>query len=131
MADNQFTNRKRAIARMRALPSAVRAAARAELDVQTAFLVEQIRPNVPKEHGDLAASLEWHRSPRRDKLVNIVTEGRNQPGDDKGRKARAVEFGRPDMAAQPHFFPTYRANKKRIARALMMAVRAAIKKVIS
>ena len=131
MADNQFTNRKRAIARLRAIPPSVRAAARAELDVQAAFLVEQIRPNVPKEHGDLAASLEWHRSPRRDKIVNVITEGRNQPGDDKGRKARAVEFGRPDMAAQPHFFPTYRANRKRMRAAVMRAVRAAIKKVIS
>lgn len=131
MADNKFTNRKRAIARMRAIHPAVRAGARNGLDRGSAFLVEQIRPNVPRGHGELADSLEWHRSPRRDKIVNIITEGTGQEGDPDNRKARAVENGRADMAAQPHFFPTYRANKRKVRNMTMADIRNAIRKVLA
>lgn len=114
---------------MRLIPPAVRAAARNGLDSEAAFLVEQIRPNVPKDEGELADSLEWHRNPRGDKISVVVTEGRNQEGDPAGRKARAVEFGRPDMEAQPHFFPTYRAHKRKMQNRIQKAVRTAIRRI--
>lgn len=129
MADNRFTGKARIIARMKAIPVAIRIAMREELDKQAAFLVERIRPNVPRDHGDLADSLEWHRAQRSDRLSVIITEGEtNDP--EKKRKARAVEFGRPDMAAQPHFYPTYRANKKPINAALRRAVKRSVQKAV-
>lgn len=131
MADNRFQNRARLLKKLKAIPAAVRAAVRAEMDAQAACLVEQIRPAVPRDHGDLADSLEWRRNLRGDKIGVIITEGGNDPSarDGKpGSKARAVEFGRPDMAAQPHFFPIYRANKRRIRAAVIKAARNAIRK---
>jgi HK97 gp10 family phage protein len=130
MGDNKFINRARVLGRMKALPVAVRIAARESLDKRAAFLVEAIRPRVPRDQGDLAESLEWHRSPRSDRITVVVTEGVTDDPEKK-RKARAVEFGRPDMAAQPHFYPTYRANKKKMRRDVFADIRKAIKKVVS
>lgn len=127
MASNRFAGKERALNRMRQIPVAVRSVAREAVDEQAAFLVEQIRPNVPRDEGDLADSLEWRRNPRGDKISVVVTEGAKD--DTQGRKARAVEFGRPDMEAQPHFFPTYRANKRKMQNAIQKRVRAAIRRI--
>lgn len=135
MADNRFANKQRALDRMKRIPVQVRIDVRGAVDSQGAYLVEQIRPHVPREHGDLAASLEWHRSPRQDKISVLVTEGvTNDPH--LRRKARGVEFGHIDarsgveVPAQPHFFPTYRAIKRGIRRAISKAAKAAIGKAI-
>ncbi len=127
MAENRFLRKERVLALMAKLPAEVRAEARAAVDEQAAFLVEQIRPNVPRDHGDLAESLEWHRNSKIEKLGVVITEGAND--DTQGRKARAVEFGRPDMEAQPHFFPTYRANKRKMQNAIQKRVRGRIRRI--
>lgn len=127
MVNHRFIGRDRLIRRLRQLPVEARTAARDALDEQAAYLVEQIRPNVPRDEGDLADSLEWHRSPSRARIRVIVTEGADD--DTRGRKARAVEFGRPDMEAQPHFFPTYRANKRKMQNAIQKRVREAIRRI--
>jgi hypothetical protein len=127
MADNRFVRKQKVLALMARIPGDVRRVAREAVDEQAAFLVERIRPAVPREHGDLADSLEWRRSPRMDKIGVIITEGAKD--DTQGRKARAVEFGRPDMEAQPHFFPTYRANKRKMRNAINRRIRAAIRNI--
>jgi hypothetical protein len=133
MADNRFLGKARALNRMRQIPPAVRRVAREAVDEQAAFLVEQIRPNVPKDEGDLANSLNWRRSLRGDRIGAIITEGAND--ETLGRKARAVEFGRPAsaesgaMEAQPHFFPTYRANKRKMQNAIQKRIRATIARI--
>lgn len=132
MADNRFRGKEALLRRMQAIPLQARLAARDELRVQAGKLVEAIRPNVPRDEGDLAASLEWHDQSATataglGRITVVVTEGAND--DTQGRKARAVEFGRPDMAAQPHFFPTYRANKRKIQNAVQRKARAAIRKL--
>lgn len=127
MVNHRFIGRERLTRRLRQLPVEARIAARDSLDEQAAFLVEQIRPNVPRDEGDLADSLEWHRSPSRARIRVVITEGAND--DTQGRKARAVEFGRPDMDAQPHFFPTYRANKRKMQNAIQKRVREAIRRI--
>jgi len=119
MADNRWDRKAAVLARMKAIPPQVRADMRGAVDQQAAFLTEQIRPNVPKDEGELADSVEWHRNNRGDKIGAVITEGAND--ETLGRKARANEFGRGGdnpMEARPHFFPTYRAFKKRINRAL-------------
>lgn len=127
MADNRFVRKQKVLSLMARIPADVRRVAREAVDEQAAYLVEQIRPAVPRDQGDLADSLEWRRSPRIDRIGVVITEGAKD--DTQGRKARAVEFGRPDMEAQPHFFPTYRANKRKMRNAINRRIRAAIRKI--
>lgn len=135
MANHRFTGRERLARRLRQLPVEARIAARDSLDEQAAYLTEQIRSAVPRDEGDLAASVEWHRSPSRARIRVVITEGLGQEGDPKNRKAHAVEFGRPDssesgfMEPQPHFFPTYRANKRKMQNAIQKRVREAIRRM--
>lgn len=126
MADNRFTNKRRALDRMSKIPVVARVAARNALDAEGAFLVERIRPNIPVEHGDLADSLEWHRNPRNDKISIVITEGR---GQDYDAKSLAIEFGRHDRVAQPHFYPTYRAYKRQIQNRIQKAIRVVVRRV--
>jgi HK97 gp10 family phage protein len=127
--DNRFARKGAVLQKLRRLPVAIRIEARKALDDEAKFLVDQIRPHIPREEGELADSLEWHRNPRGDKIGVIITEGRNQEGDPLDRKARAVEFGRPDMAAQPHFYPTYRAHKRKMANRVVRRVRKVIRAI--
>lgn len=127
MAENRFLQKQRVLGLMARIPAQVRSVAREAVDEQAAYLVEQIRPNVPRDEGELADSLEWHRNARMDKIGVVVTEGTKD--DTQGRKARAVEFGRPDMEAQPHFFPTYRAHKRKMQNAIQRRVRATIRRI--
>lgn len=129
MADNRFLRKQRVLSLMQRIPPAVRSVARDALDEQTVFLVEQIRPRVPKDEGELRESLNWRRNPRGDVIRNIITEGLNQEGDPGNHKAFAVEFGRPDMEPQPHFFPTYRANKRKMQNAIQKRIRATIARI--
>lgn len=131
--DNRFARKAIVLQRLRRLGPAIRAEARNALGDEAQFLVDQIRPNVPVDDGpgggELRDSLEWHRNPRGDKIGVVITEGLGQEGDPKNRKARAVEFGRSDMAAQPHFYPTYRAHKRKMKNRVMRRVRAVIRSI--
>lgn len=126
MADNKFDRKAIVLQRMARIPIEVKQAVRTELDVQAEKLVEAIRPNIPVDQGDLQKSLAFRTNPRRDKIGVIVTEGADD--DTAGRKARAIEFGRPGAPAQPHFFPTYRAYKKKIQNALARSARNVVKR---
>ncbi len=120
---------------MARIPADVKVAVRDKLEDRAQFLVDTIKPNVPYDEDDrdgihLRDSVEWHRNPREDKIGVIVTEGAND--GTLGRKARANEFGRGGdnpMQARPHFFPTYRALKKKINSAVMSAGRRAIRAI--
>lgn len=135
MADNRFSGKGALFARMQKIPLAARVAARDELGIQAAKLVAAIKPRVPQDEGDLAESVEWrpgslNTAIELDRISVVVTEGAND--DTLGRKARANEFGRGGdnpMEARPHFFPTYRAMKRRIQNAVQRKARAAIRKV--
>jgi hypothetical protein len=129
MAENRFDRRAAVIRRLAAIPQAVRAAARDGVNIEAAFMAERIRSRVPRDEGELAASVEWHPNPRLDKIGAVVTEGRGQENDPLNRKARAIEFGRPDAEAQPHFFPTYRAEKRAVQNRIQKRVRSAIGRI--
>jgi hypothetical protein len=130
MANNRFSGKREFNRRLMRLTPAMEAAAGAELGVQAGKLVQAIKPRVPKLEGDLAASVESHKAPDRPgRIAYVVTEGAND--DTLGRKARANEFGRGGenpMEPQPHFFPTYRALKRRIQNAVQRKARAAARK---
>jgi hypothetical protein len=130
MADNRFLNKQRAMQRMRAIPPAVRVAARQAVNYQAEGLAQAIRAAVPRDEGDLADSIEAVPHLRGDKISAAVREG----WDDEtlGRKARAVEFGRGGenpMEPQPHFFPTFRALRRRMQAGIQRKVRAAIRRI--
>lgn len=85
------------------------------------------------DDGDLRDSVKWRRgSIRGDRaeadLAVVVSEG-----DRKAFYAPFVEYGTQDTPAQPHFWPTWRAAKRRligrIRRAQAKAIREAAKDV--
>ncbi len=134
MVENRFQGKERAMKRLADMPVGIKEAVRDRLDIEGADLVEFIKPLVPISEdeipGELRDSVEWHRTPRTDRIGVVVTEGYNQPNDPQNRKARAVEHGRggaKPMQAQPHFFPSYRARKKGIKSRVMSAGRKVIR----
>lgn len=129
---NTFDRKAKLLARMEAIPEEIRTAVRDKLHEQAGFLVEQIKPAVPYLEGDLRDSVEWHPNPAKEKISVVVTEGTGQEDDPLNRKARALEFGRGGdnpMEAQPHFFPTYRAWKKKINSRVLSAGRKVIRQM--
>lgn len=129
---NTFDRKAKLLARMAAIPDAIKDPSRDKLYEQAEFLVEQIKPAVPYDQDDrdgihLRDSVKWKPNPAPEKISVIVTEGDDD--DTNGRKARALEFGRPDMDAQPHFFPTYRAWKKKINSRVLSAGRKVIRQL--
>ena len=139
MADNRFTNKARALERMRRIPLQVRIAARKQLNAEGERLVNRIRPRIPvddgHENGDVPPLNTTIRSydasgqatAALSRLKVIVVEGEGQE-----EKARANEFGRGGlnpMEPQPHFFPTYRAERKGIKRRMSTAITKAVRKL--
>lgn len=65
-----------------------------------------------------------------DLTITIYAGSRDKSsGVDDAFYARWVEFGTQHMNAQPYFFPSYRANKKRAARRIRAGVRRAARAV--
>lgn len=137
MARSRFRagDRERAKALFRALPLAARkGTSRALLEAATE-LAAAIKRAVPVDHGDLRDSVRVKRGKRQDQ-----SRGRNQDagtdpdltvrvteGDRKTFYAPFVEFGTKDRPAHPHFWPTYRANKRRLSRRIKAAQRKALR----
>lgn len=138
MPDNKFDRKAALLKRWDQIPKAVKEASRDKINEQAQFLVDQIRPLIPvdqedTEHGgELRDSLEWHENERPEKIGVVVTEGLNQIGDPENRKGRANEFGRGGdnpMEARPHFYPTFRAHKKKMGNRVAAAGRKVIRAI--
>lgn len=124
-------DRDRAKALFRALPRSVRKATSAALDSSAEELAEAIRRRVPEDRGDLKASVTVKRGAGKARgreagadpdLTVRVTEG-----DRDTFYAPYVEFGTTEQPAQSHFFPTWRANKRRLIGKIRRRQRKAIK----
>jgi HK97 gp10 family phage protein len=96
------------------------------------FLVA-VDPNAEKP-GALKSTIRVERGARTAKkafVIKIKAGGQKTAGT--GEKpydyARANEFGTQKMAAQPFFFPPYRARKKEIRGATRKAIKKAVKGV--
>lgn len=129
-------DRDRAKALFRALPRSVRGATSAALDREAGELAEAIRRAVPVDDGDLRDSVRVRRGrPAKTSKGEVAQEAgadadlsvRVVEGDTKTFYAPFVEFGHSDAPAKPHFFPTYRARKKAMARRIKAAQRRAIR----
>lgn len=97
-------------------------------------LASDIRSFAPVRTGKYRASIEGDLLSARRAGSNI---GGGMKGGTKDPNAtgifaefvwRFLEFGTVNMSAQPHIFPTYRANKKKIRRRMNKAVRDSIKR---
>ena len=144
--------------RMRSVAQKVREPLRAELEKIAADIVRQMRSVVARQSGALAASIDYtfDKPPKgsiriatvgggKDSLiVTIYAGGKTAAGD--AFYARFVEFGtkphtipvpgsdgpgvrHPGAAAQPFFFPVFRANKKNVRARIRIVLRRAIKGV--
>lgn len=126
-------DRARAKEMFRKLPREVRKATAVALDSAAEELTRSIRNRVPIDDGDLRDSVKWRRGSikggrKEADLAVTVSEG-----DRKAFYAPFVEHGTQTAPAQPHFWPTWRASKRRligrIRRAQAKAIREAAKNV--
>lgn len=95
-------------------------------------LMEQL---VPQDSGDLAGSIGWTfgKAPKGTLAIGFVKSGELTVtiycGDSDAYYARWIEFGTQKMAAQPFFFPAYRALRKRASTRIKRSARRSAKKV--
>jgi len=110
---------------------AVQDALRDELAKAGDHFVAKASTFVPRDTGDLAASIKWEWT------QNTVADQSRSPaivvmaGDEDGGDAehvRHVEFGTEFSRKQPFFFPAYRLERRKIKGRLTRAMTKALKK---
>ena len=151
-------NRERLLKRLEEIPKEVRAAIRPAIEQGAREIADMARNLAPRDSGDLQNSIGYTFGDYKPENSNVrgVSVGQAgdkdltaiiHAGDARAFYARWVEFGvansweiggrfegatHPGFSAQPFFFPSYRANKRkvknRISRATTKAVKAAAKK---
>lgn len=94
---------------------------------------------VPVDKGDLKDSIGWTWGKAPKGAMTLGTVQTNEvdsgftitifAGNSEAYYARWVEFGTQKMAAQPYFYPSYRALRRRSKSRVTRAVTKAIKKV--
>lgn len=145
-----FSNKERALRRMRALTPEVRIMIEDAMEKEAAELTELIRRRVPVDTGSLRDSVRYDTSPDRMRFTiragglpstrkkvrkgvrdSDFAEARLE-GNNKGEfdYARAVEFGTSDTAAQPYFYPSYRQKKRGIRRRVKAAAKKGVAKAV-
>lgn len=102
------------------LPVKIKAQVREALDKSADELVAMQQRLVAVDDGDLRDSI--HKRDGHHELSIEVAAGNN-----KAFYAPFVEFGTVNQPAQPFFFPSYRALRKRIKSRTSRAVRKAVK----
>jgi HK97 gp10 family phage protein len=114
--DNRFRGKAQALARFKAIPAAIKGEVRVAMAENRAELVEAIKARVPVDEGELRDTVRSYDASDEARIRSVVVEGEGMEP-----KARAQEFGRPDMEPQPHFFPTYREKKRKFRNRLARA----------
>jgi HK97 gp10 family phage protein len=122
MADNKFANRTRALRRLKALPQSVIDATAKALEASAEGIRLQIQAAAPIDDGNLRDSVRRVDISDESRLAQQVSAG-----DEAVFYARMVEFGTPRQGAQPFFYPTYRANRKRVRARISRAINKAAK----
>ncbi|MGE0845838.1 MAG: HK97-gp10 family putative phage morphogenesis protein [Flavobacteriaceae bacterium] len=133
MAKVQGLDRLRA--KLKALPEAAKVGIRVAMEQGATEIVDLARSLCPVDRGDLRDSIgwTWGDAPRGAMVLAQGGEGDLRvtvyAGNDEAYYARWVEFGTQKMAAQPFFFPAYRALRKRVKGRISRATTKAAKKV--
>lgn len=123
--NNRFQNKAKILARFQAIPKEIKGEVRVAMAQNRAELVDAIKARVPVDEGDLKATVRSYDKSDDSRIRAVVVEGEGMEA-----KARAQEFGRPDMEAQPHFFPTYREKKKKFRNRLARAATKGAKRAV-
>lgn len=124
---NQSVKRFQAL--MAALPEDVKAPIRSATFEQAEELAQVMRRIVPVVKGTLRDSIRVETSPRSN-LRALVRAGGPSTTVGHYDYAHATEFGTSRQAAQPFFWPSYRASKLRIRRAIRSAAIRAIAVIV-
>lgn len=121
-----FSNRDRLRRKMKAIPLAVRKAAREQLKNNANDLVETMKGFAPVQDGALVSSIK-----QQDVSDSTRISRRVSAGSREALYASWVEFGTSKSAATPFFWPAYRLlrrrMKSRMSRAAKKAVQEAVK----
>jgi HK97 gp10 family phage protein len=117
------------------IPAKVEAATKKAMEKGADELVGMMKRLVPVDQGDLRDSVGWTWG---DPPKGAVVIAKSEPdsrglkitvyaGNVKAYYARWVEFGTVKMSAQPFFFPSYRAMRKRIKSRITREMKKAIR----
>lgn len=118
--------------RMQAVPDRIRKEIKATLEGYAAQVVAEMKSLTPVESGELRDSIgwTWGDAPAGSFTVGSVRGGEYgkisitiYAGNKEAFYAHMQEFGTINMAANPFFFPVYRANKRRIMAGITRAVK--------
>lgn len=125
-------------AKFRALPDELRKEIGDAMEKGAEEIVKMARRLVPKDTGELANSIGWTWGEPPAGSITIA-QSKPRPGDDqritiyagndKAIHARWLEFGTVKMRAQPYFYPSYRALRRRVTGRVNRALRKAAKTV--
>lgn len=131
-------------ARLAKIPARATQAARVAMEQGAEEMVQMMRRLAPVDDGELRASINWKWGDAPPGTFEITKiKGGKRAGqevaalrvsiyanakDSKGRPyASWVEFGTKNAAANPFFWPSYRALRKRVMGRIIRAIRKAIK----
>jgi len=134
-------------ARFRAVPQAVRDAARKAMEKNAIEMVEMMQRLAPKKTGALRISIgwTWGKAPKGSMTIGKLAESANSEfaitiyagtrdkslGAMDAFYAAFQEFGTKHMAANPYFWPSVRANKERGRSRYNRAVKVAAEKAFN
>lgn len=117
--------------KLAAIPAKVEAKTRLAMEKGAEELVAMMKRLVPVDQGDLRDSIQWKWGEAPKGAFKIA----DSTPDSRGLKisvfatdfkARWIEFGTLKMRAQPFFFPSYRALRKRIKSRITREMKKAI-----
>lgn len=120
--------RRAKIARIKRFPALLRHEVRKAVNKNADELSEMIRYAAPEDDGDLKASVRWYENPNIAKISSIVSAGDETNDKSKTFYARMVEYGTRFQVAQPFFFPSVRALRRRMRGRITRAARKALKR---
>ena len=122
-----------------ALPKVARDMIRAAMEKQAKDIVAMAQRLVPVASGKLRDSIgwTWGQSPRGAMTIATVKSTGGEmiltiyAGNAEAFYGRWVEFGTVNMPAQPYFYVSYRANRKKAKSAIRRAVTKSAKAVVA
>lgn len=127
--------------KLNAMPKSVKQEIRKALEQSAEEIVSLAKSLVPVDKGDLRDSIGWTYgdvpkgsialgSVRASELTGDLTIT-VYAGNNEAYYARWIEWGTQNMQAQPFFFPSYRALRKRSRSRISRSINRAAKKVAS
>lgn len=143
--------RERLMRKLKKLPDLIKTRARQAMELAADEIVSTMKTLVPEQSGALKASIgwTWGKAPKGSMTVASVSSSDRDmtitvyAGNDEAYYARWVEFGtsshvnggrfagtaNPGTKAQPFFFVSFRANRKRAKSRISRAITKAAKEI--